>query len=422
MTKNLLIKKALIVDSESKHNDKTVDILIENGVITDIKKNITSKHKVFEADNLHISQGWIDMKANFCDPGYEHKEDIQSGLAAAQKGGYTGVVVMPSTNPVTDSKSGIEYLLNTAKESSVDVFPIGAISQQLKGENISEMFDMQQAGAVAFSDDKNSIQNAELLKTALLYCKSFDGLIIHYPNDKAIAGSGQVNEGETSTINGLKGIPTLAEELMVARDLFLAEYCNTKIHLTCISTAKSVDLIRKAKAKGIQVTCDVTAHHLMLNDTTVETFDSNYKTLPPLRDKNDIKALIKGLKDGTVDVVISDHTPEDEESKKKEFDLANFGVIGLESAYGALNSSTHKHIDNETITNKISSNTRSILNLVTHPIETGNTANITLFNPTEKWTFSQSDIKSKSKNSPFIGMEFTGKPLATYSNKTLTIC
>ncbi|MBL4653175.1 MAG: dihydroorotase [Flavobacteriales bacterium] len=422
MTKNVLIKKALIVDSESKHNGKTVDILIENGVITEIKKNIASKHKVFEANNLHISQGWIDMKTSFCDPGHEHKEDIQSGLAAAQKGGFTGVAVMPSTTPVTDSKSGIEYMLNTSKGNCVDIYPIGAISQQLKGESISEMFDMQQAGAVAFSDDKNSIQNAELLKTALLYCKSFDGLIIHYPNDKSIAKNGQVNEGETSTKSGLKGIPSLAEELMVARDLFLAEYCNAKIHLTCISTGKSVDLIRKAKAKGIKVTCDVTAHHLMLDDTTIEGFDSNYKTLPPLREKGNLKALLKGLKDGTIDVIISDHTPEDEESKKKEFDLANFGIIGLESAYGVLNSALSNTIDNQTITDKLTTNPRNILGLKTQPLEIGNVANVTFYDPSEKWIFSETDIKSKSKNSPFLGMELTGKPLATYNNQTLTIC
>ena len=314
------------------------------------------------------------MRANFCDPGFEYKEDIQSGLIAAQKGGFTEVAVMPTTYPVTDSKSGIEYMLNAAKESSVNLLPIGATSQQLKGECIAEMLDMKKAGAVAFSDGKRSIQNAELLKTALLYTKPFDGLIIHFPNDKSIASKGQVNEGPTSTASGLKGLPSLAEELMVARDLFLAEYCDAKIHLTCISTAKSVDLIRDAKAKGIKVTCDTTAHHLMLDDSYIATFNTQYKTMPPLRSKKDIEALVKGIDDGTIDVIISDHTPEDVESKKKEFDLAKFGIVGLESAFGVLHTSLKKYVDINKITNAIAIAPRDILGLETQTIEVGNSA------------------------------------------------
>lgn len=422
MTKNLLIKKALIVDYKSLHNGKTVDILIENGKIVEVKKVIVSKYKTFEADNLHISPGWLDMRANFCDPGFEYKEDIQSGLIAAQKGGFTEVAVMPTTYPVTDSKSGIEYMLNAAKESSVNLLPIGATSQQLKGECIAEMLDMKKAGAVAFSDGKRSIQNAELLKTALLYTKPFDGLIIHFPNDKSIASKGQVNEGPTSTASGLKGLPSLAEELMVARDLFLAEYCDAKIHLTCISTAKSVDLIRDAKAKGIKVTCDTTAHHLMLDDSYIATFNTQYKTMPPLRSKKDIEALVKGIDDGTIDVIISDHTPEDVESKKKEFDLAKFGIVGLESAFGVLHTSLKKYVDINKIINAIAIAPRDILGLETQTIEVGNSANITLFNPKQKWVFTESNISSKSNNSPFIGFELEGRALATYSSKTLSFC
>ena len=422
MTKNLLIKKAVVIDSKSAYNGKTVDILIENGKIVEVNKTIVSKHKTITASNLHVSQGWIDMNTNFCDPGYEHKEDIKSGLIAAQKGGFTEVALMPSTYPVTDSKSGIEYMLNAAKESSVNLLPIGATSQQMNGDCIAEMLDMKKAGAAAFSDDKRSIQNAELLKTALLYAKSFDGLIIHFPNDKSIAGKGQVNEGPTSTASGLLGLPSLAEELMVARDLFLAEYCDSKIHLTCISTAKSVDLIRNAKAKGIKVTCDTTAHHLLLDDSNIATFDTRYKTMPPLRSKNDIKALIKGINDGTVDVIVSDHTPEDLESKKKEFDLAKFGIIGLESAFGVLNSALSKHVDLEKIINTISIAPRTIMGLESPTIEVGNAANVTMFNPREEWVFTESDISSKSKNSPFIGSNLKGRAIATYSRKKLNFC
>jgi dihydroorotase len=420
MTKNLLIKKASVVDPSSKYNGKTVDVLIENGIIIEIGKNIQSKHPIFESKNLHISQGWIDIKANLCDPGFEYKEDIKSGLAAATQGGYTGVAVTPSTLPVTDSKSGIEYMLNAAKGNAVDLYPIGATTQQLKGDDISEMYDMKMAGAIAFTDNKKSIQNPEVLKTALLYSKSFNGLIIHYANDLSIAGNGQVNEGKNSTLNGLKGIPSLAEELMIARDLFLAEYCETKIHITCISTAKSVELIKKAKSKGVNVTCDVTAHHLFLDDSTIETFDSNYKVMPPLRSKKDIKALIKGVKDGVIDAIISDHSPEDEESKKKEFDLANFGIIGLEAAYGVLNTALEHQLSTEDIISKISTGPRKILGLESNTIESGNMANLTIFDPIKKYTFHTSDIQSKSKNSPFIGVELTGKAIGTYNNKTLS--
>lgn len=421
MTKNLLIKKATIVDLESKHNLTEVDILIKNGKIEEIKKNIKADVQTFEAKNLHVSQGWIDMRANFCDPGFEYKEDINSGLAAAKKGGFTGVVTTALTQPITDSKSAIEYQLNTAKGDIVDLFPMGSVSEKMEGKNISEMFDMQNAGAVAFSDNKKSIQNASLLKRALLYTKSFNGLIMNYANDLSIAGNGQVNEGISSTENGIPGIPALAEEMMISRDLFLAEYCESRIHISGISTAKSVELIKKAKANGIQVTCDVASHNLLLDDSNISSFDSNFKVLPPLRTKSDIKALIKGIKEGTIDVIVSDHTPQDEESKKCEFNHAKYGTINLESSFGVLNTAS-KGNDLEKFISAISTNPRKILNLKKNPIEVGTEANLTLFDPSIKWTYSESDIRSKSHNTPFLGTEFTGKALAIFNNGALEKC
>jgi len=336
---NVLIKSAKVIDSNSEFNGKTVDILIEKGLISEIGKTITNTNNVKEInfDDLHVSAGWFDMRANFCDPGLEYKEDLNSGLKAAAKGGFTGVMVMPDTTPENSSKSGIEYVNNKTKGNIVDALPAGSLSHNCEGKEIAEMYDMHAAGAIAFTDNKKSVKNSSLLNRALLYSQSFNGLIIDFPNDKELSHSGQINEGVVSTELGLKGIPALAEELMVTRDIYLAEYCDSRIHLSNISTEKSVALIREAKKKGLKITADVNSYHLLLDETELLHFDNYYKVTPPLRTKADIKALINGVNDGTIDVICSDHTPEDIENKQCEFDHAAFGMINLQTSFAATN-------------------------------------------------------------------------------------
>ncbi|MBL4670292.1 MAG: dihydroorotase [Flavobacteriales bacterium] len=418
---NALIKSAKIVDSNSKFNGKTVDILIEKGIINKIGKDLKNPKKVEEISfkGLHVSTGWFDMRANFCDPGHEYKEDLNSGLKAAAKGGFTGVMVMPDTTPANSTKSGIEYIINKTKGNIVNALPAGSLSHNCEGKEIAEMYDMHSAGAIAFTDNKKSISKSSLLNRALLYSQSFNGLIIDFPNDKELSNGGQMNEGVVSTQLGLKGIPALAEELMVNRDIYLAEYCNSRIHLSNISTKKSVTLIREAKKKGLRITADVNSYHLLLDETELLNFDNNCKVTPPLRTKEDIKALIAGVKDGTIDVICSDHTPEDIENKQCEFDHAAFGMINLQTSFAAAN--TNGKIVLEDLITKITSAPREILGLNVLEIKEGEQANITLFNPTEKWSLKKEAIVSKAKNTPLIGRELTGRVYGVINNNQMIL-
>jgi dihydroorotase len=419
---DILLKKAKIVSPKSSYNGKTRDILISNGKITKIGTSLNHKKaKIIDEKNLHISAGWFDMNCQLGDPGFEYKEDIKSGTDSAAAGGFTGIACRPNTLPPADSKADIEYILNKSKSSIVDVYPIGALSKETKGEEIAEMFDMHKAGAIAFSDGKKPLANSGVLLRALMYTKAFNGLVINFPHDKQIAPNGYVNESETSTILGLKGIPSLAEEIMINRDVSLLSYTNGKLHFSTISSANSVEIIRKAKKSGLALSSEVAAYHLILDDTNLSDFDSNYKTMPPLRTAKDIKALINGLKDGTIDVICSDHSPQDFESKQKEFEYADFGIIGLETAFAAANTALKKHLSVEEIILKITDNPRKILGLQPVIIEEGETANITLFNPDLKWKPEKKNIKSKSKNSPFINVELTGKSIGIINKGKLYI-
>lgn len=418
---NVLIKSAKIIDSNSDFNGKTVDILIEKGVISKISKDIKNTNKIKEVsfDDLHISAGWFDMRANFCDPGHEYKEDLNSGLKAAAKGGFTGVMVMPDTQPSNSTKGGIEYIINKTKGNIVDALPAGSLSHNCEGNEIAEMYDMFTAGAAAFTDNKKSIKSSSLLNRALLYSQSFNGLIIDFPNDRELSKGGKINEGVVSTETGLKGIPALAEELMVNRDIYLAEYCNSKIHLSNISTKKSVELIRAAKKKGLQVTADVNSYHLLLDETALLNFDSLAKVTPPLRTKEDQKALIKGINDGTIDVICSDHTPENIENKQCEFDHAAFGMINLQTSFAVAN--TTGKISIEKLIISMTSSPRTILGLKRVTIKEGEKANLTLFNPNKNWALNKNDIVSKSKNSPFIEKELTGKVYGIINNNKIEV-
>lgn len=415
---NILIKSAHIIDSKSSHNGKVMDVLIENGVIKSIKSKITPEKnvKVIESENLHLSTGWLDMQVNFCDPGFEHKEDIESGIKAAASGGFTGVALVSSTNPTIHSKAEVLYIKNKTADSIIDVYPVGTLSNKQEGQDISEMYDMKLAGAVAFSDDKKAVSNSGLLMRALLYAQNFDGLILTHCDEKSISNDGKMNEGVVSTQLGLKGIPALAEELMIDRNIFLAEYTNASIHILNVSTQKSVELIRQAKAKGLKVTASANIYSIALDDTLLKGFDSNYKVNPPLRTNADIEAIKKGIADGTIDSLTSDHRPQDIESKELEFDYASNGMIGLESAFGLLNSNKGK-IKLNTIIDAISANPRKILKQLETKIAEGEKANLTLFNPDAEWVFEKKHIQSKSSNTPLLGKKFTGKVVGIINNK-----
>lgn len=409
MTQDLLLKSARIIDPQSPHHLKVYDILVRKGKIAKIAKGITArKVQVVEHKGLHVSPGWVDLKANFRDPGFEYKEDIESGTAAAAKGGFTRVLVMPSTDPPVDGRGGVEYLKKRSAGAVVTLLPSGTLSRRMEGEQLAELYDMHQTGAVAFTDDKAPVRNSKLMLTALLYAKNFGSRVFSFAHDAHIAANGAVHEGETSTALGLPGIPALAEKLHLERDLSLVEYADGTCHFSTISTLDAVASLKKAKKQGLAVTCDVAAHHLLLSDEELHDFDSAYKLMPPLRDKTHIKALIKGLMDGTIDAICSDHCPEDLEHKDQEFGAAANGAIGLQTAFAVANTALSDHMELSDIMAKFTSGPREVLGLEQTSIQEGANAELTLFDPKAKWTLEKKDIVSKSKNSPFIGRELTG--------------
>ena len=413
---NILLKSAKIIDPNSGFHQKIQDILIEKGIITKVSKNIPPKsnYKVVEIENLHVSQGWFDSSVSFGEPGYEERETIENGLKTAARSGFTAVAVNPNTNPVIDTNADVSFLKSKALNNPVDLYPIGALTVKSEGIDLAEIYDMKNAGAVAFGDYQKAISNPNLLKIALQYAQNFNGLVLSFPQENKIAGKGNVNEEETSTKLGLKGIPALAEELQITRDLFILEYTGGKLHIPTISTAKSVLLIKEAKKKGLDVTCSVAIHNLLLTDDVLAEFNSNYKVLPPLRSKNDVKALIKGLNDHVIDFVTSDHNPIDIENKRVEFDNAKYGIIGLESAFGALNKVVSLEKTIELLTRG-----RERFGLETYGIKEGEKANLSLFNPDMEYTFGEENIISISKNSAFIGAKLKGKAYGVVSNGQL---
>jgi dihydroorotase len=402
----LIIREAKIIDSTSPFHNMTVDILIVDGLIKKIGASLPNTENAEEVilENLHLSQGWFDSSVSLGEPGFEERETILNGLDVAAKSGFTAIALQPNSFPIIDNQSQVNFVQNKANGSATQLYPIGALTKASEGNDMAELFDMKKAGAIGFGDYNKSQSNANLLKIALQYVHDFDGLVIAFPQDEKIKGNGVVNEGVVSTRLGLKGIPNLAEELQISRNLFLLEYTGGKLHIPTVSTSKSVQLIKEAKSKGLNVSCSVAVHHLVMTDDKLEGFDTRFKVSPPLRTEIDRKALLDGIMDNTIDMITSDHNPIDIEHKKMEFDMAKNGTIGLESAYAALMTV----LPLEKVIEKLTSG-KTIFGIENQAIEEGGIANITLFNPQGKNVFTKSSIRSKSKNSAFLGMETKGQ-------------
>ena len=414
---NVLLKSTIIVDAANKNlHLKKRDILIKNGIIEKIAAKIDAggKIKIIEHKNLHVSIGWFDSSVSFGEPGYEERETVSNGLYTAAKSGFTDIVLNPNTNPNPDNSSNIVFLKSIGNGHLTNLYPLGSLTINAKGESLAELFDMKNAEAVGFYDFKHPITNANLLKIALQYAQGFDGLVYSFPLNTEIAGKGVVNEGEVSTRLGLKGIPALAEELQITRDLFILEYTGGKLHIPTISSVNSVKLIADAKKKGLDVSCSVAIHNLCLTDEILEEFDTRTKVMPPLRTKKDCKALIKGVKDGIIDFVTTDHTPIDIEQKRVEFDNAAFGTIGLESAFGMLN-----QIFDAEMAVQLLAKGRERYGLKMPKLVEGEKARLTLFETETEYTFEKKNIISTSKNSIFLGSSLKGKVIGTIANNKM---
>lgn len=412
-----LIKNAIIVDAESEYHLKKRDLLINNGTITNIAPTIkiSDKTKVVELDNLHVSRGWFDSSVSFGEPGFEERETIANGLKTAAQSGFTDIILNTNTNPVPDNKGAIRFIKSNGDKASVSMHPAGTFTQGGKGEDLAELFDMCQEGAISFYDYKKPIKNPNLLKIGLQYTQRFNGIVQSFPLDSNISPKGIVNEHINSTKLGLKGVPTFSETLQISRDLFLLEYTGGRLHIPTISAAKSVEIIREAKKNGLNVTCSVAAHNLYLTDDELHSFDTSFKLSPPLRTGEDTKELLKGLKDGTIDMVTSDHNPIDIENKNMEFDNAAYGSIGLESCFGTLMSQT----DLETAIKSLTK--QALFNIETSGILKGAPASLTLFNPGLDWTFKENDILSTSKNAAMLGKKLQGRAYGIFNNKKLAL-
>lgn len=410
-----LIKRVTVVDPASSLHRKTADLFIEGGILRAVDPAVPPKaDKVIEEEGLLLSPGWVDLGAYVGDPGMEHREDQHSLREAAAAGGYTQVAVWPNTEPAIDSKADILYVQSKNAANAVALLPIGALSAQCKGETLTEMIDMHSAGAVAFSDGLQPLQDGGLLLRALQYVQFFDGLILNLPHDIHVAAGGQMHEGVMSTSLGLRGLPGLAEELMVHRDLEILAYAGSRLHLHGISSAGSVEKIRIAKKAGLRISASVPVMNLVFNDEVLRNFDSNYKVLPPLRGETDRKALLKGLNDGVIDFIYANHVPMDPEAKELEFPYAEFGAIGLETAFSLCRTYLKKELSLDKLIELLAIQPRKVLGLPSVQIEEGVAADFTLFHPDREWVYEAKKIRSRSHNSPLIGQKLKGQAVGIF--------
>ena len=415
----VLIKKGTIISPSSPFHGKNKDIFIDNGIISKIDDGLkVNTDQTIEVEGLCVSVGWMDCFANFCDPGEEYKETLESGSKAAASGGYTEVMLIPNTQPAVSNKSQVEYLIQKSRSYPVTIHPIGSITKNAEGKELSEMIDMYNNGAIAFSDGINAVQSSGMLQKGLEYILTIKGTIIQLPDDKTIGTHGLMNEGEISTKLGLQGKPALSEELMIARDIELVRYTNSKIHFTGISTKKSLELITEAKKEGLNVTCSVTPYHIFFCDEELQDYDTNLKVNPPLRTEKDRNALREGIKNGVIDFIASHHQPEDWDHKVCEFQHAKNGMETLESVFAAAGASG---IPTETFVKMQTENIRSVFNLPVASIAEGEKANITLFVPGEEYIFEEKEILSKSKNNAFINKKLKGKVIGIFNKDKLVL-
>lgn len=413
----LLLKKVTILSPTSKYHLKKKDILIKNGIIEKIADSITEKAKtIIDEKNLFASIGFMDIFSDFSEPGLEHNETIETGIKTALAGGYTDVCLIPNTNPVVQNRTAIEFIKQ--KSGIVNLHPIGAVSKNTEGNDLAEMYDMQKSGAIAFSDGKKSLQNTGLLLKALQYIKTFNGVIIEIPEDLSISKNGLMHEGEMSTKLGLQGKPAIAEYISIQRSLELANYTNSNIHFTGVSTKKSIELIKQAKKQGLPVTCSVTPYHLLFTDKDLETYDSLYKVNPPLRTEEDKNALLKAIEDGVIDCIASHHFPQDWDAKTKEFEYAKNGMITLQTMLSTLLQASSK-ISLEKWISLLTEKPRAVFGIEIPTIEEKQKACLTIFNPLEKWMFDKNTNESLSANSPFLNNEMIGKIKCVINNYEL---
>lgn len=419
-TPNLLLKNVRPIGADFDGSEQ-LDVRIAEGAIVEIGNDLDLKQNEdsHDADGAYLSGGWMDMHVHLREPGYEHKETIRTGCASAAFGGFTEVACMPNTNPPIHTRDVVEFIKKEAEALPVEVHPIGCVSKEREGDSIAEMGDMKEGGAVAFSDDGDPVFNSQLMRVALEYSSMLDMPIINHEEDLKLSRPGYMHEGKVSARLGLDGTPGIAEEVMIARDILLAEFTGGHIHVAHISTAKAVDLVRQAKADGVNITTEVCPHHFDLTDEEIErrNFDTNVKMHPPLRTEEDVDAMIEGLADGTIDAICTDHAPHAIEEKEVEFIYAPNGIIGLETAWPVSVRRLLKSgvLDLDTLLEKLVINPRNILNLDIPKIEEGAAANLTLFNTDQEWTYEEELIKSKSTNSPYLGDTLQGRAEAIYN-------
>jgi dihydroorotase len=413
---DIVLKGVTVIDPSSPFHQQTTDIFIQNGSIVEIGTGSRNADHTIAMEDVHVSPGFTDIFAHFCDPGFEARETLESGSKAAAYGGYTDVFVLPNTAPVNHHKAGIEYVVQKSRTLPATLHPIAAITKDTEGKELSEMYDMHQSGAVAFSDGICSIQSSGLLLKALQYVRAVNKIIIQLPDDKTISAHGLMNEGVISTQLGLPGIPAIAEEMMIRRDIELSKYAEGKLHITGVSTTKGLQLIKEAKAAGIDITCSVTPYHLFFTEEDLMGYDTNLKVSPPLRSKMDRESLKEALLDGTIDCIATHHLPQHTDNKVVEFEYAKNGMIGLETAFAVVRTALPQ-LDLERLVQLFSLSPRKLFGLPLPSIQVNGQASLTLFLPNKQWI--PETFFSKSKNSPFAGKTLSGQPLGIIHKDSL---